>query len=97
MDRYCEAHGDDLSKSWGADNAPRLPQLQDIARLLAVSRQGVPTASQMTPDEIADKIESETDPYAAAMAEQFLTRADAIAHLNYIRSIVERELRKHAH
>lgn len=44
-----------------------------------------------------ESLEAGTDPTPAAMAEQFLTPADAIAHLNYIRSIVERELRKHAH
>ncbi|WP_157598666.1 AAA family ATPase [Tateyamaria omphalii] len=67
MDRHREGHCDALSESWGADNAPRPARLPDIARLLAVSGQGVPIASQMTPKEIADVIKSGIDPYAAAI------------------------------
>ncbi|AXT36288.1 hypothetical protein D1820_15605 [Phaeobacter sp. LSS9] len=44
-----------------------------------------------------ESMEAKADPKAAAMAEQFLSPADAIVHLGYIRSIVERELGKHAH
>lgn len=43
-----------------------------------------------------DSLEAEADPKAAVMAEQFLSSADAIAHLGFIRSIVERELRRRA-
>ncbi|WP_162894106.1 AAA family ATPase [Phaeobacter sp. LSS9] len=67
MNRHREGHGDELSKSWGADNAPRPSRLTDIARLLAISGQGVPTATQMSPEEITEAIESGIDPYAVAI------------------------------
>ncbi|MGR3503939.1 DUF6634 family protein [Pseudaestuariivita sp.] len=44
-----------------------------------------------------DSLETEANPKAAVMAEQFLSPADAIAHLGHIRLIVERELGKQAH
>ncbi|MEJ6391642.1 AAA family ATPase [Gymnodinialimonas sp. 2305UL16-5] len=67
LDRHREGHCDELSKSWGADNPPRPARLPDIARLLAISGQGVPTTSNMTSDDIAAAIESGIDPYAAAI------------------------------
>ncbi|MGR3503938.1 AAA family ATPase [Pseudaestuariivita sp.] len=67
MDRHREDHCDALAKSWGADNAPRPARLPDIARLVAISGRGVPTASNMTPEDIADTIKSGVDPYATAI------------------------------
>ncbi|MCK0166978.1 hypothetical protein MWU52_05380 [Jannaschia sp. S6380] len=43
-----------------------------------------------------ESIEANADPKTIAMAEQFLSTTDAIAHLGYIRSIVDRELRRRA-
>lgn len=44
-----------------------------------------------------ESLKASTAPKATAMVKQFLSPAAAIAHLMHIRSIVERELGKHAH
>lgn len=43
-----------------------------------------------------ESVEANPDPKAGAIAKRFLSPADAIAHLGFIRSIVERELRRRA-
>ena len=67
IDRHLEGAGDELSRYWGADNAHHPLGLPDLARLLAISGQGVPQATRMSEVQIAASIAKGVDPWAIAV------------------------------